>query len=69
MGNLFGSSSPKPTAPPAPTAPVQEAEFQPGGDDEGSRKKLKTMAKGKRKLQIPLTKTAAKKAVQTGGSY
>jgi len=69
MGNLFGSSSPKPTPPPAPTAPVQQAEFQPGGDDADARKKLKGLAKGKRKLQIPLTKTVAKKAVQTGSSY
>lgn len=66
MGNLFGSKTPAPTPPPAPSAPVEEAEFKPGGEEEQGRKKLKTLAKGKKRLQIPLTKTAVKKAVQTG---
>lgn len=67
MGNLFGGgSSPTPTPPPAPSAPVEEATFKPGGDDEQGRKKLKTIAKGKKRLQIPLTGGVAKKAVQTG---
>lgn len=68
MGGLFGSSSPAPKPPPPPAAPVEEAEFKPGGEDEKGRKKLKTLASGKKRLQIPLTKTAAKKAVQTGRS-
>ena len=65
MGNLFGSSKPTPIPPPKPVAPLEEATFQPGGDDEG-RKELKTLSKGKKRLQIPLTKVGAKKAVQTG---
>ncbi len=66
MGSLFSSKTPAPTPPPPPSAPVEEAEFKPGGDDQGSRKSLKKLASGKKRLQIPLTKTAAKKAVQTG---
>lgn len=66
MGNLFSSKTPTPTPPPPPSAPVEEAEFKPGGDDDTGRKKLKTLAKGKKRLQIPLTKSVAKKAVQTG---
>lgn len=66
MGNLFGSKTPTPLPPPKPTAPLEEATFKPGGDEEDGRKKLNTLAKGKKKLQIPLTKAVAKKAVQTG---
>jgi len=66
MGNLFGGSKPTPTPPPPPSAPVEEATFKPGGDDEKGRKKLKTIATGKKRLQIPLTGGTAKKAVQTG---
>jgi hypothetical protein len=66
MGGLFGGgSSPAPTPPPPPSAPVEEATFKPGGDDEKGRKKLKTIAQGKKRLQIPLTGTAAP-AVSTG---
>jgi len=66
MGGLFGGgSSPAPSLPTAPAAPVEEATFKPGGDDEKGRKKLKTIAKGKKRLQIPLT-GGAKKAVRTG---
>lgn len=64
MGSLFGST-PEPSAPIAPSAPVEEAKFKPGGDDK-DRKKLKTIASGKKRLQIPLTGGAAKKAVSTG---
>lgn len=66
MGNLFGSSTPAPLKPIPPAAPIEEAMFKPGGSDESGRKKLKTLAKGKKRLQIPLTKTGTKKAVQTG---
>ena len=67
MGGIFGGgSSPTPTQPTAPAAPVEEATFKPGGDDEKGRKKLKTIASGKKRLQIPLTGGTAKKAVQTG---
>lgn len=66
MGSLFSSKTPTPTPPPAPTAPVEEAEFKPGGEDETTRKKLKTLASGKKRLQIPLTRTAAKSGTQTG---
>jgi len=64
MGGLFSSSAPAPSLPTAPAAPVEEATFKPGGDEKG-RKKLKTVAAGKKKLQIPLT-SGAKKAVRTG---
>jgi len=67
MGGIFGGgSTPTPTQPTAPAAPVEEATFKPGGDDENGRKKLKTIASGKKRLQIPLTGGLAKKAVQTG---
>jgi hypothetical protein len=66
MGSLFSSKAPAPTPPPAPIAPAEEAEFKPGGSEEVGRKKLKTLASGKKRLQIPLTKTGAKQAVQTG---
>jgi len=67
MGNLFGGgSAPTPTPPPPPSAPVEEATFKPGGDDDKGRKKLKTIATGKKRLQIPLAAGGAKKAVQTG---
>ena len=67
MGGIFGGgSTPAPTQPTAPAAPVEEATFKPGGDDEKGRKKLKTIASGKKRLQIPLTGGLAKKAVQTG---
>jgi hypothetical protein len=67
MGGIFGGgSSPAPTPPTPPSAPVEEATFKPGGDEEKGRKKLKTIATGKKRLQIPLTGGTAKKAVQTG---
>ncbi len=66
MGSLFSSKTPAPTPSAPPAAPVEEAVFKPGGEDEGSRKELKKLASGKKRLQIPLTKTGAKKAVQTG---
>ena len=65
MGSLFSSPAPKPLPPQKPVAPVEEATFQPGGDDEG-RENLKKRAMGKKKLQIPLTKAGAKPAVNTG---
>ena len=64
--SIFGSKSPTPTPAPPPAAPVEEAVFKPGGEDEGGRKELKKLAAGKKRLQIPLTKTGAKKSVQTG---
>ena len=67
MGSILGGGSPPaPTPPTPPSAPVEEATFKPGGDDEKGRKKLKTIATGKKRLQIPLTGGTAKKAVQTG---
>jgi len=57
--------APKPTTI-APQAPVEEARFKPGGDDDLSRKRLKQLSAGKRRLQIPLIRSAAKKAVRTG---
>lgn len=66
MGSLFSSKTPAPTPAAPPAAPVEEAVFKPGGEDEGGRKELKKLAAGKKRLQIPLTKTGAKKAVQTG---
>ncbi len=65
MGNLFGSSSPTPLPPPPPKAPVEEAEFKPGGDGS-KRKDLKKLASGKKRLQIPLSGAKLDKAVQTG---
>ena len=65
MGGLFGSKTPKVPEPVIPTAPAEEATFKPGGSDTG-RKKLKSLASGKRRLQIPLSKNGAKKAVNTG---
>jgi hypothetical protein len=58
MGSLFGSKSPAPTPPIPPAAPVEEATFKAGGDDEG-RGDLKKRAQGKKRLQIPLTKGKA----------
>jgi len=66
MGGLFSSKTPAPTPPPAPSAPVEEAEFKPGGTDETNREDVRKKALGKKRLQIPLTRTAVKKAVQTG---
>lgn len=66
MGSLFGSKTPAPTPPTPPSAPVEEAMFKPGGEDETSREDVRKKATGKKRLQIPLTATAAKKAVQTG---
>lgn len=66
MGSLFSSKTPTVTPATPPAAPVEEATFKPGGEDEGSREELKKKATGKKRLQIPLTKAAAKKAVQTG---
>ena len=66
MGSLFGSKTPAPTPPPAPSAPVEEAEFKPGGEDETMREDVRKKALGKKRLQIPLTRTAIKKSVQTG---
>ena len=68
MGGIFSSKSPPAPAPAAPpAAPVEEATFKPGGEDEASREKLQKMAKGKKRLQIPLSGgTTAKAGVQTG---
>ena len=67
MGSIFGGGSrPTPTPPTPPTAPIEEATFKPGGDDDEGRKKLKAAAKGKKRLQIPLSGGIAKKSVQTG---
>lgn len=66
MGGLFSSKAPSVPEPTIPTAPAEEATFKVGGSDEAGRKKLKTLATGKKRLQIPLTKTGAKAAVNTG---
>jgi len=66
MGSLFSSRTPAPTPPTPPAAPVEEAMFRPGGDDTANREDVRKKAMGKRRLQIPLTAAAAKKAVQTG---
>jgi len=66
MGNLFSSKTPTPTPPTPPAAPVEEATFKPGGDDDKSRASLKKKASGKKRLQIPLAGGTAKSAVQTG---
>jgi len=65
MGGLFSSKTPAPTPPTPPSAPVEEAMFKPGGEDETSRGDVRKKATGKKRLQIPLTGAAAK-AVQTG---
>ena len=69
MGSIFGGSKPaQPEAPPPPSAPVEEAEFKPGSEDDGTREDVKKIASGKKRLQIPLMGGAtAKKSVQTGG--
>ena len=66
MGGLFGSKTPSVPEPTIPTAPAEEATFKPGGSDDVGRKQLKKLATGKKRLQIPLTKTGAKAAVNTG---
>ena len=58
MSGLFGGKTPTPAAPIPPAAPVEEATFKVGGDDEG-RDDLKKRAQGKKRLQIPLTKGKA----------
>jgi hypothetical protein len=66
-GILGGGSAPAPTPAPPPAAPVEEATFKPGGEDDGGRADLKKKAMGKKRLQIPLTGgAAAKPAVQSG---
>jgi len=49
MGNLFSSKTPTPTPPTPPAAPVEEATFKPGGDDDKSRASLKKKASGKKR--------------------
>lgn len=66
MGGLFGApKAPTPPPPIPPQAPVEEATFKPGGDEE-SRSKLSKVAAGKKRLQIPLSKAPVKKPVSTG---
>jgi|LWDU01.1.fsa_nt_gi hypothetical protein len=65
MGGIFSSSSPTPEPPPPPLPPIEEATFDAGSGDK-SRKALKKKAAGKKRLQIPLNKGPAKKALQSG---
>lgn len=62
----FSSKAPKAIPPIPPQAPVEEAAFKPGGDQDEDRKKLKKTAEGKKRLQIPLSAAPVASGVQTG---
>lgn len=54
MGGIFKPKAPAYTPPPAPSAPVEEATFEPGGETNEEKNK-KTAKLGKKRLQVPTT--------------
>ena len=63
MGGLFSKPKVSTPTPMAPSAPVEEATFKPGGEEDTDSKVKKRKA-GKKRLQIP-TGTAS---TSTGGT-